>query len=51
MIVDQRSLANRAEREEKREQEPEPETAETKALKKDPTLPVSLSLFLCHYQF
>merc|ERR1712013_701965 len=31
--LDQRSLANRAEREEKREQEPEPESAETKALK------------------
>lgn len=44
-LVDQRSLANRVEREEKREQEGEEESAEVKALKKDPTLPVSFFIF------
>ncbi|KAF8854192.1 hypothetical protein BDZ45DRAFT_677080 [Acephala macrosclerotiorum] len=39
---DERSIANKLAREEKREKEPEPESEETKQLKKDPTLPAKM---------
>ncbi|KAN0096468.1 hypothetical protein V8E51_015273 [Hyaloscypha variabilis] len=39
---DQRSIANKLAREEKREKEPDDESEETKALKKDPTLPAKM---------
>ncbi|KAE9371519.1 hypothetical protein N431DRAFT_545748 [Stipitochalara longipes BDJ] len=39
---DQRSIANKLAREEKREKESDEESEETKALKKDPTLPAKM---------
>ncbi|RDW69596.1 hypothetical protein BP6252_08616 [Coleophoma cylindrospora] len=39
---DERSIANKLERETKRESEPEPESAEARASKQDPTLPAKL---------
>ncbi|RDW80714.1 hypothetical protein BP5796_05412 [Coleophoma crateriformis] len=39
---DERSIANKLERETKRESEPEPESAEAKASKQDPTLPAKM---------
>ncbi|PMD62526.1 uncharacterized protein K444DRAFT_557645 [Hyaloscypha bicolor E] len=39
---DQRSIANKLAREEKRENESDEESEETKALKKDPTLPAKM---------
>ena len=41
LTEDQRTIANKLEREEKREHEPEPMSAEERAAKIDPTLPVS----------
>ncbi|KAL3419756.1 hypothetical protein PVAG01_08254 [Phlyctema vagabunda] len=42
---DERTIANKLAREEKREGEDEPESEETKALKQDPTLPVRIARF------
>ena len=41
LTEDERSIANKLAREEKREKEPEPEDFETKQSKKDPTLPAT----------
>lgn len=45
---DERSIANQLAREEKRQNEPEPEAPEVTESKKDSTLPVSVSLIPNH---
>lgn len=46
---DERSIANKLERESKRESEPEPESKEVKESKKDATLPVWSRKPIGHY--